>query len=64
MGSSTGAVACTDLHVIDDNVVEDSQETIILTMTADNPHVTTTTAVSATVVIIENDNDGKSKVYT
>ena len=63
VGSSTGAVACADFLVIDDNVVEESEEALTLTMTAHDPPVTTTTTVSATVIIRENNNDGISKVY-
>ena len=58
-GASTGAVVCTDLQVTDDNVVEEDVETLTLTMSADDPPVTTTTALVATVNIRENDNDGK-----
>ena len=63
IGASASAVVCADLHVIDDNVVEESEEALTLTMTADDPPVTTTTTVSATVIIRENDNDGIAKVY-
>ena len=63
VGSSTGAVACADFLVMDDNVVEESEEALTLTMSADDPPVTTTTAVLASVFIRENDNDGKSKLH-
>ena len=59
VGTSTGAVVCTDLQVTDDNVVEEDEETLTLTMSADDPPVTTTTTLVATVSIRENDNDGK-----
>ena len=58
IGTSTGAVACADLLVMDDNVVEEDQETLTLTMSADDPPVTTTIALTATVSIGESDNDG------
>ncbi len=61
VGQSTGAVACADLQVVDDNVVEEDEESLDLTMSADEPLVTATTAVSATVTIRENDNDGKKE---
>ena len=58
IGVSTGAVACADLLVTDDNVVEEDYETLTLTMSADDPPVTTTTALTAIVYIGESDNDG------
>ena len=60
VGSTTGTLACTDLQVVDDNVVEVNEENLTLTMSADDPQVTTTTTLSATVTIMENDNDGNS----
>ena len=45
---------CADLEVIDDNVVEMDEESLTLSLSADDPSVTTTTITSATVVIREN----------
>ena len=59
-GLVSGAVVCADLQVVNDNVVEENEESLGLTLSADDPPVTTTTAVSANVTIRENDNDGKS----
>ena len=59
VGASTGAMECASLQVINDNVVEEDEETLILTMSADDPPVTITTALLATVTIREMDNDGK-----
>ena len=61
IGASTGEVACADLLVTDDNVVEVDQETLTLTMSADDPPVTTTIALTATVSIGESDNDGMNE---
>ena len=58
-GQSVGAVVCANLDVIDDNVVEMNEESLTVTLMADDPPVTTVTASSATIVIRENDNDGK-----
>ena len=57
-GQTAGAVVCASLDVIDDNVVEMNEESLTLTMSADDPSVTTITASSATITIRENDNDG------
>ena len=63
IGSSTGAVVCADLQVIDDNVIEEDEEILTLTMSADDPPVTVTTVLVAAVTIRENDNDGKLSTY-
>ena len=55
---------CADLEVIDDNVVEMDEESLTLSLSADDPSVTTTTITSATVVIRENDNDGNIGSFT
>ena len=50
---------CASLDVIDDNVVEENEESLTLSLSADDPLVTTITVSSSTVDIEENDNDGK-----
>ena len=60
IGTFTGEVVCADLLVMDDNVVEEDYETLTLIMSADDPAVTMTTALTATVSIGESDNDGMS----
>ena len=57
-GQTAGAVVCESLDVIDDNVVEINEESLTLTMSGDDPSITTITASSTTIVIRENDNDG------
>ena len=57
-GQVTGAVVCTQLQVIDDDVVDVNSEELDLTISPDDPLVTTVTASEATVSIQENDNDG------
>ena len=57
-GQSVGGVACANLEIIDDNVVEESEESLTLSLSPDDPSFTTTTTTHATVVIRENDNDG------
>ena len=52
---------CSDIDVIDDDVVEENEESFTVTLSADDPSVTTVTASSATIDIRENDNDGKLK---
>ena len=58
-GQSAGAVECINLKVIDDNVIEIDEESLMFTISADDPAVTTITASTATIAIRENDNDGK-----
>lgn len=58
-GQTAGAVVCATLDIINDNVVEDNEESLMVSLSADNPLVTTVTASSATIVTRENDNDGK-----
>ena len=58
-GQMAGTVMCANLAITDDNVVEENEESITLTLSADDPPVTTITASGATVLIRENDNDGK-----
>ena len=58
-GQMAGDVVCANLAIIDDNVVEEDEESLTLTLSAVNPSVTTITASVATVLIRENDNDGK-----
>jgi hypothetical protein len=57
----TGDVVCASLEIINDNVVENNEELLTVTLSADNPLVTTLTATSATIDIRENDNDGNLK---
>ena len=57
-GQMTGDIVCATLDIIDDNVVEENEELLSLTLTADDPPVTTLTASSATIDIRENNNDG------
>ena len=57
-GQSTGDVVCATLDIINDNVVENNEELLTLSLSADDPPVTTLTASSATIDIRENDNDG------
>ena len=54
----TGDVVCASLDIINDNVVENNEEFFTVTLSADDPPVTTLTATSATIDIRENDNDG------
>ena len=60
-GQMTGAVVCASLNIINDNVVENEEELFMVTLSADDPPVTTLTATSATIDIRENDNDGNLK---
>ena len=60
-GQTTGALVCATLDIINDTVVEENEESLTLSLTADDPPVTTITASSATVVTRENDNDGNLK---
>ena len=55
-------MACTDLGIVDDTAVERDGEDITLSLSPDEPAVTVVTATSATVAIIENDNDRKLKI--
>ena len=55
---------CANLDIINDNVVEMNEESLTLTMSADDPSVTTITASSATIVIRENDNDGMQLYFS
>ena len=57
-GQSVGSVACANLEIIDDNVVEESEEALTLSLLPDDPSFITTTTTHATVIIRENDNDG------
>ena len=58
VGQSVGSIVCTTLDITDDRVVENNEENLSLFLSADEPSVTIVTAMSATVVITENDNDG------
>lgn len=58
IGQTAGAIVCANLTIIDDNVVEENEESLTLSLSADDPPVTTITASSAVAVIRENDNDG------
>ena len=61
----TGDILCASLDIINDNVVENNEELLTVTLSADDPPVTTLTATSATIDIRENDNDGNLKhIYT
>ena len=57
-GQTAGAVVCASLDIINDNVVENNEESLTLSLSANDPPVTTITASSATIVTRENDNDG------
>ena len=60
----TGDVVCASLDIINDNIVENNEEFFTVTLSADDPDVTTLTATSATIDIRENDNDGnKNKMH-
>lgn len=61
-GQSVGDVACTNLDIVDDTAVERDGEDVILLLSPVEPAVTVVTASSATVAIIENDNDGKLNI--
>ena len=63
-GQVTGAVVCTQLQVIDDDVVDVNSEELDLTISPDDPLVTTVTASEAIVSIQENDNDGINAVHS
>ena len=54
----TGDVVCASLDIINDNVVENNEEFFTVTLSADDPPVTTLTATSTTIDIRENYNDG------
>ena len=54
----TGAVVCASLDIVNDNVVENNEEFLTVTLSADDPRIATLTATSATIDIRENDNDG------
>ena len=56
--AANGSVTCAQLDVVDDNVVEVNEESLSLSLSPDEPDVTTLAASTATVVIRENDNDG------
>jgi hypothetical protein len=60
-GQMTGDVVCASLDIINDNVVENNEELLTVTLSADDPPVTTLTATSATIDIRENDNDGNKR---
>ena len=62
VGQSVGDVACTNLDIVDDMAVERDGEDVILSLSPVEPAVTVVTASSATVAIIENDNDGKLNI--
>jgi hypothetical protein len=61
VGQSVGDVACTNLDIVDDAAVERDGEDVVLSLSPVEPAVTVVTASSATVAIIENDNDGELK---
>ncbi len=61
-GQSIGDEACTDLDIVDDTAVEREREDVILSLSPVEPAVTVVTASSATVAIIENDNDGECEI--
>lgn len=56
-------LVCGTIDVIDDNVVEENEESFTLSLAPDDPSVTLITAPFATVIIIEDDNDGTSSRY-
>ena len=58
VGQSVGSIVCTRLNITDDRVVENNEENLSLFLSADEPSVTIVTAMSSTVVITQNDNDG------
>ena len=60
---SVGDVTCTDLDIVDDRAVERDGKDVNLSLSPVEPAVTVVTASSATVAIIENDNDGKHVLY-
>ena len=60
-GQMTGDVVCASLNIVNDSVVENNEELLTVTLSADDPSVTTLTATSATIDIRENDNDGNLK---
>ena len=62
VGQSVGDMACTNLDIVDNMVVERDGEDVILSLSPVEPAVTVVTASSATVAIIENDNDGKLNI--
>jgi hypothetical protein len=57
-GQSVGDVVCTNLDIVDDRAIEREREDVILSLSPVEPAVTVVTASSATVAIIENNNDG------
>ena len=59
VGQSVGDVVCTNLDIVDDMAIERDGEDVILSLSPVEPAITVVTVSSATVAIIENDNDGK-----
>ena len=61
-GQTVGDVACANLDIVNDTAVERDGEDIILLLSPVEPAVTVVTASSTSVVIDENNNDGKLKI--
>ena len=53
-------VACESIQIVDDNIVEISEEMFSLAIVPNNPNITTITTALSNVTILENDNDGKT----
>ena len=51
-------LVCGTIDVLDDNAVEENDESLTLSLSPHNPFVTLITAPFATVIIKEDDNDG------
>ena len=60
-GQMTGDVVCASLEIINETVVENNEEFLTVTLSADDPLITILTAISATIDIRENDNDSNLK---
>ena len=57
-GQMAGSLACAQIQVVDDNVIEPDEETVSVSISSKSPTVTVITVASATLIIKENDNDG------
>lgn len=49
---------CGTIDIVDDNVVEENEESLTLSLSPYDPSVTLITAPFATIIIKEDDNDG------
>lgn len=52
------SLACGTIDIVDDNVVEVNEESLTVSISANDPSVTLITVPSAVIIINEDDNDG------